>query len=155
MLSTPIYNYIQSHGWVWPTLESAHFIGLCLLFGSLLIVDLRLIGAFKSIPINAITKYTGFAVLGFLINVITGVLFVFGDPQRYFINVAFQLKMLCIVLAIMNVAYLFLQLKFNEGKSAPSSVPFNSRISVKFTAAMSLVFWTSVIVLGRLIPYVE
>ena len=43
LTATPLNSFITNNSWVWPTLESIHFLGLCLLFGSLLIIDLSLI----------------------------------------------------------------------------------------------------------------
>ena len=53
METTWINGLVIGYAWTWPTLESLHFIGLCLLIGALLIMDLRLIGFQRIIPLTA------------------------------------------------------------------------------------------------------
>ena len=156
MLSLPIYNYIQSHSWVWPTLESLHFIGLCILFGSLVIVDIRLAGGLKNVPVKGVMRFVRFTLVGFCINLVTGILFILGDPERYFVNSAFQLKMLFIGLAGINAAYLSIKLSRSVLEPQTNALPtFNPSLRIKLTAIVSLCLWIGVIVLGRFIPYAE
>ncbi|MEG3767968.1 DUF6644 family protein [Alteromonas sp. 14N.309.X.WAT.G.H12] len=156
MLTSSLYQYIQIHMWVWPTLESLHFIGLCLLYGSLLVVDLRLAGVFPSIAVEKVTRFIPLTVIGFVTNVVTGVLFICGDPERYFINPSFQLKMLCVFLACINAVYLSVVLdRFQVANKGASTTIASLPVSIRLTALLSIGFWTAVIILGRFIPYVE
>ena len=70
--------------WAWPAVESAHFIGLTLLFGSIAAWDLRLVGLLKEVPVSAFHKLVPFAALGFAINVASGSMFlvIFSGPIR-------------------------------------------------------------------------
>src|SRR5688572_27530433 len=79
--------------WSWPFVESAHFIGLTLLFGSIAAWDLRLFGMLKEIPVIAFHRLVPFAVIGFGINITTGTLFLMTYPDQYIYNPAFHLKM--------------------------------------------------------------
>lgn len=150
--STALSGYIMGNEWIWPVLEMAHFLGLCLLFGSLLIVDLRVIGVARKIPINLIENFIKFALIGFAINIATGTLFVIGDSDRYLINIAFQLKMIVILAAGINTAYFVrrVQPQIQQGLDG-DQLSAESR----YVAVFSLFLWTAVIILGRLIPYVE
>lgn len=47
-------DYVMTHSYVWSTLESLYFIGLCLLFGSLLLIDLRALGVAQTVPFSAV-----------------------------------------------------------------------------------------------------
>src|SRR5690606_13946706 len=100
--STSLSQFIINRSWTWPTLESLHFLGLCVLIGAVLIMDLRLIGFQREIPLRAVHKLMPFALLGFTVNLLTGVMFVFGEPQLYLDNPAFRIKMSLIVLAGLN-----------------------------------------------------
>ncbi|MBU2977769.1 DUF6644 family protein [Alteromonas sp. C1M14] len=156
MLASSLYQYIQNQMWVWPTLESLHFVGLCLLYGSLLIVDLRLAGLFRGISVANVSRFIPLTLIGFFINLTTGILFIFGDPQRYFINPSFQLKMLCVLLACINAGFLSVLLgRYQSRSNRDAKDTTHLPISIKLSAILSLGLWTAVIVLGRFIPYVE
>jgi len=137
--------------WLWPTLEILHFFGLSLLLGALLIVDLRLAGFFRQLDMQATLELLPWGVLGFLINLVTGVLFFFGDPARYSINIGFQIKMLLIVIAGFNTLWYILKIKPQQPAWAAGA---NTPASAKTVAWVSLSAWTGVLLCGRLIPYV-
>src|SRR5688572_6244437 len=94
--------------WGWPAIESTHFVGLTLLFGSIAAWDVRLLGAVKEVPLSAFHKLVPFAVLGFAINAATGFMFLVTAPEQYVYNPAFQLKVLCLLLAGLNVIVFYL-----------------------------------------------
>ena len=75
--------------WIWPAAETLHFIGLCMLVGAIGVMDLRLMGWLKGIPIGPLERLVPWAVAGFVINVITGVLFYIGAPGQYYGNSMF------------------------------------------------------------------
>ena len=137
--------------WLFPTAEILHFTGLCLLMGALLVMDYRLLGFSRDVPVNAIHKFIPIAAIGFCINLITGILFCFSDPFRYYPNIAFRLKMSLILLGGFN-ALCFMLISRSQ---ADQQVPNDTTWKIKLIAVLSLLFWISVIILGRLIPYVE
>lgn len=151
-LGTPLNVWVvEANEWFWPSLEIFHFLGLCLLLGALIIIDLRMAGFFRSVSADAVHKLLPLVLIGFAINLITGVLFWYGDPMRYAVNIGFQIKMLLIVLAGINaLVYQF--------KIAPVMHTWNesdpSPLLAKSVAYISLGAWTGVLLLGRLIPYV-
>lgn len=150
--STALNKFIMSEAWLWPSLEIAHFFGLCLLLGSLIIFDLRMIGIAKAVPLKSIETFMTVALIGFLINLFTGIIFIVGDPDRYIPNIAFRLKMLLMVVAGLNVAYYMRRLR----PQVLDGVEENDISGgARYVAALSLFLWTSIIVLGRIIPYVE
>ena len=136
--------------WTWPILETLHFIGLCMLLGGLLVIDLRLLGYNRLIPTVASHDILPIVYAGLGINTITGILFFFGDPHRYFVNISFQLKMLLYVLAGLNA--LWYQLKLSpriDALPAGGMLPTEARL----VGILSLGLWFGVLILGRLIPY--
>ena len=136
--------------WTWPILETLHFIGLCMLLGGLLVIDIRLLGFNKIIPTVASHDLLPVVYLGLVINTVTGIMFFIGDPHRYFINISFQLKMLLYVIAGLNA--LWYQFKLSpriDALPAGSAMPVDARIA----GALSLGLWFGVLILGRLIPY--
>lgn len=158
MECSSLARFVVENVWVFPTLETLHFLGLVLLIGSIYVVDLRLLGVGTAAPASAIIRFVPVSIIGFVINLGTGIMFLFADPFRYYPNVAFRVKMLAIVLAGLNLIWFKYALYPKmEGADQPNGArdqifPIGA---ARASALISLVLWTSVIVLGRMIPYVE
>lgn len=136
--------------WSWPVAESAHFIGLTLLLGSIAAWDLRLLGLLPEVPVGAFHKLVPFAVLGFVINATTGALFLVTFPGQYVYNTAFHLKVLCLLLAGVNVVLFYLTNLRRMAVAGPGQhLPLLGRLS----GAVSLALWITVIVCGRMITF--
>ncbi len=148
---SPLNLWIADTFWLWPVLEICHFIGFSLLFGGLIIIDLRLAGFVKSLSPVAIHKLLPAVLIGFAINLTSGILFFYGDPMRYAINIGFQIKMGLVLLAGVNAAFYYW--KIHPGMHA-WAMDADSPPIAKFVAYASMATWTSVLLCGRLIPYV-
>ena len=150
MESTWIANIALGYTWSWPILETLHFFGMCVLFGALLVMDLRLLGWEKAAAIVDTDKLYTIAMAGFVINLITGIFFIFGNPTRYFPNIAFQLKMALILLAGLN--FLFYKLRVEQMLTSVGPGD-DTPAMAKAIGATSLILWLGVLSYGRLIPY--
>jgi hypothetical protein len=148
-LDSSLYQWISATYWLWPVLEILHFIGLSLLFGGLLLVDLRMLGCFTSIAQARVNRLLPLVLLGFAINLVTGILFYFGDPGRYSANIAFKIKMALIVVAGCNAALHHILIVRAAQASAIAEQPLQ-----KLSASVSLAAWLGVLLFGRLIPYI-
>lgn len=147
--SSGITGFMESK-WGWPTIESTHFVGLSLLVGAVWIFDLRLLGFAKRIPIAALHKFVPWGVLGYLINVCTGFMFYVSAPDQYTYNPAFQLKVLCMIIAGLNVIVFYATTASHVKRvGLDEPVPIAGQIM----AAISLSAWTGVIIFGRLITF--
>src|SRR3977135_2601944 len=93
---------VRESRWIFASGEILHFIGLSLLVGGILIVDLRLLGIIRRIPVRAALAFLPFVIAGFVINLLTGIVFFAADPYMYWPNPAFKLKMFLILLAGLN-----------------------------------------------------
>ncbi len=152
---TPLFQHyvIDWSMWVWPILEDLHFLGLILLLGGVGILNLRILGFLKRLPLAPLHRFLPWGIAGFAINVITGFLFFMGMPAFYVVNVVFQIKLLTILLAGTNLIVfqctsVFLSLEeVGPGEDAPKYA--------KVIAVASIFLWIAVIVLGRYIPYGE
>jgi hypothetical protein len=144
---------IDSSMWVWPILEDLHFFGLILLIGSIGVLNLRVLGFLKQLPVAPLHRFIPWGIAGFVINLITGVLFFIGMPPFYAVNFVFILKMLTIVVAGANLVLFYCTSAFlgleqvGSGEDAPRSA--------KVIAAVTLILWFAVIILGRYIPFGE
>ena len=146
---TNVAEFMQLH-WSWPAAESVHFIGLTLLLGSIGAWDLRLLGLMRDVPVAAFHRLVPFAVLGFAINATSGSLFLVTFPNQYVYNPAFHLKVLCLLLAGVNVLFFYLVVFRRLRRIAPGEpLPALARLS----GGISLVLWITVIVCGRMITF--
>ena len=148
--STSLSGWVTQGAWTWPILETLHFFGMTILMGALLVIDLRLIGFFRRISFEATHKLLPYVFTGFGINLVTGILFYFGDPGRYTVNISFQIKMVLIILAGINAALFYVLIDKKMGTwSAHDNTPGDAKI----IGAASLVLWFGVLIMGRMIPY--
>ena len=143
---------VTHYPWIWPACETLHFIGLALLVGVIGMVDLRMLGVGKNLPIGPLHRLIPWGVAGFVINAITGVIFFAGDPFQYIHNPAFQLKILFIALAGVNIAVFYLSgiFRYAEGIGPGESAP----MSAKIISASSLFLWFGVMYFGRMLPFI-
>lgn len=132
--------------YIWPTLESIHFVSLCALFGCIMVVDLRLIGLLRE-PLKAASQtLIRIALAAFGINLATGVLFFFGNTFKYVDNPAFELKLVLILIAGLNALYVRTRLSH--------VIATNSATRASAAAGyLSLLVWAGVIVCGRMITF--
>jgi len=151
----PAFQYVvvDYSMWVWPILEDLHFLGLILLLGSILALNLRILGFLKQLPVAPLQRFIPWGIAGFILNIITGFLFFMGMPGFYIVNVVFQVKMLTILIGGANLLLFYCTSAFRTlevvgpGEDAPRFA--------KFIAVSAIVLWIAVIVLGRYIPYGE
>lgn len=138
--------------WFFPAAEIVHFFGLCLLLGSIIIIDLRMLGFAKAIPLQACLKLIPVAIFGLILNFLSGTVFLCTYPENYWPSTAFQLKMLAIIVGGLN-AFWF---KWVETpKLAGPADGVDVGFSAKFSALLSLSIWLLVIIVGRFLPYVS
>jgi len=139
----------------WVICEIVHFIGLALLIGTVGLLDLRLMGVAKSLPVGPMMPLIRWGIVGFTLCLLTGIVFVGGDPFKepivHLQNPVFLVKMTFVLLAGINL------MAFR--RPAVSQVVENIGVgddapcSVKYMAAASLVLWIGVIYLGRMLPW--
>jgi hypothetical protein len=148
----PLGAAVRESRWMFAMGETFHFIGLCLMAGGLLIVDLRLLGFIRGVPMRTALAFLPFVIAGFLINLATGIEFFVTDPFMYWPNPAFRLKMLFILLAGLN-ALIFMVMAHRHALSLGDDE--STGLVTKVTAGVSLSLWLGVILLGRLLPAFE
>ncbi len=144
-----IGSWVVDHSWVWPTAETLHFIGLSLLFAVVLVVDLRLLGMGKRIPVSAVSQLLPLGALGLGVNLITGTLFFLGRPEQYTGNVMFFWKIMLVVIAGVNDLYLMLcpeSWAAGPGGQAP--------LNAKIFAASGIALWIGVLFSGHMLPFI-
>src|SRR5262245_50434687 len=108
---TWIANEIRTVPWLYPMFETGHYIGLSLLVGGIMLIDLRVLGFARALPLKSMIGLLPFVWVGFLINVFTGsMLFIYG-AVNFGTNPAFWVKMTCMVIAGLNALAFDLSVK--------------------------------------------
>jgi hypothetical protein len=131
-----------------------HYVGMSLIVGIIGILDLRILGLFKTIPISALRPLVPWAVAGFFGNALTGLIFVTGKdsgPSYYTDNLSFRLKMVFLLVAIINL--LIFQLSNLEEKVYATPAGGNAPTAAKTVSILSIVAWVLVIFFGRTMQY--
>ena len=135
--------------WLFSALEIVHFIALCVLFGAILVIDLRVLGFNRRMPHEIIVPFIRVALFAFVLAFASGLGFFCSAPLDYWPNPSFRIKMLLIVAAGINAAWFAVMARKTTIQTSFADASVGTRIS----AALSLVLWLGVIVLGRLLPY--
>jgi hypothetical protein len=115
------------NSWLFPVIESTHVMGLAAFVGTVVLADLRTLGAIPDI--GPLTRWTH---AGLAVMLLTGAAMFFSDSARYLHNPAFQVKITLLVLALAGHFTL-------------------RRSGTRFTAVISLALWTSVVLAARAI----
>ena len=135
--------------WGWPACETVHFIGLSLLFGVVLLVDLRMLGFLKGIPYSALHRLLPWGVLGFGVNVVTGILFFIGAPPDFYVNnPVFIWKLALILVAGANALYFTV---FEHAWTLGAGD--TPTVASKVAAASGILLWAGVIFCGQMLPF--
>ena len=137
---------------LWMLLEGTHVLTLMLFAGSILFVDLRLLGLiFRTVPVSKVADtILPYTVAGFIVMVITGVALFYANPLEYYYNIVFRLKIAFILAAALNIFIFHYRLQRDRAAwDVAAKPPRKARIA----AATSLGLWISVIVAGRFVAY--
>jgi uncharacterized membrane protein len=135
--------------WLWPAFETLHFIGMWLIFGVVLIANLRLLGLMKAWSFQAVHRLLPWAALGFVINTATGMMFMTGSPAMYADNTSFLWKLGCLMIAGLSLLYATAfegPWWVGAGQNPPARV--------KAVAATAILSWVGVMYFGRMLPFI-
>jgi uncharacterized membrane protein len=136
--------WLKTNPFAYPTLEVLHIVGIALVFGTLWIVDLRLLGRLRQFDVNAIAKAVlPWTVLGFLLAAMTGLTMFVSRIGDLISNPAFIVKMCLLFTAGMNAAILHARGPLDD-----------ANMVTRVQAALSILIWIAVITCGRWIAYV-
>jgi hypothetical protein len=146
---TELSHFVAETTWAYPTLETMHTIGMALLIGSLGLIDLRVLGFKRELPLLETQRLLPLAWLGFTLNAFSGTLLFVSDSVMFYSSYTFRLKIALIILGGINAA--LLGRKVFQVSGAGAALPPTA--GAKWIAGTSLVFWFGAIIAGRLIAY--
>jgi hypothetical protein len=133
-------------------LLSLHVLSMCLFFGLVLMMDLRLMGVGNMrTPFSQLQRRLfPWQMLGMVVSAVTGAILIYGQPSRFYTNIFFYVKMVMMFVAAIN-ALAFHQSSYHTvsrwdaGGTPPASA--------KLSGVLSIALWAGVVVAGRLIAY--
>lgn len=143
---------LQSSERLWMMIEGAHVLSLMLFAGTILFVDLRLLGAvFRTTPVSRVAESVlPWTVAGFVLILLTGSALFFANPLDYFHNFAFRAKLVFLLAAAINIFWFHYRVQRDRSAWDADTVPPRA---ARRSAAVSLTLWLGVIVAGRYMAY--
>ena len=150
----PFFSWLESttlRTWIvespslfaFPGILAAHTIGLGLLVGLTVALDLRLLGIAPNIPPDAFTRFLPVMRFGLWLNVVTGLTLVLAYPTKALTNPDFYLKLLLIAGGLLILRATLRRVRDGLATSG----------TTKLLAAVSLLVWAAAITSGRLLAY--
>ncbi len=138
-----MFAALLTHPWAYPALEVVHILGIGLLLGNLVLVELRVFGRGAALPVQPLARLAlGLALVGFTLAAASGLLMFASQPLELLANRAFTLKMLLLMLAGGNAAWF-------HGRGSLARLDGLARLQMVTSSAV----WLAVLVSGRWIAY--
>ena len=140
--------------WVYPAVNTGHIIGIALLIGGIIPIDLRLLGLWSKVPLVPLLQVLmRTAALGLGLAVVCGSLLFITRASSYAGSEVFIVKMIVVSIGLVNglILRIVLSPKHPPQWMVASTVP----PAIKLGACVSLVAWITALILGRLIGYVH
>ena len=139
----PGASWLQQSATAYLFVNAAHILGVAVLLGAILPLDLRLLGLFRRFPIEVLGPFlVRCAAAGLGLAVLTGAWLFSVKPDEYLANTAFRWKLLLLTFALINVGLQHRSPDFMHGS-----------LAVRVRAGLSLCLWLSVLVAGRWIGF--
>ena len=146
LVNSPWSHWINAAEWIFPAIQSVHFIGFAVSIGSIAIVDLRLLGfgMKRQAPAELAADLNRWTLLGIAMMLVTGFLMFSTDAVTYHNNPSFQIKMTCLMVALV------FHFTIHRWAVKPGAGPAGAKLA----AVISLLLWTTVLAAGRMIAFV-
>jgi hypothetical protein len=149
--ASSLARWMREALWAYPAVETIHILALGIVVGSIVIVDLRLLGLSRDISVARLSRHAlPFTLGAFLVAMFTGILMFTAHAEDFLTNRVFAVKMGLILLAGVNAGILHSGpwrgiARWDTGALPPGSV--------RFQAGLSIAIWAAVVACGRLLAY--
>ena len=138
-----MFGWIVSHPIAYPALEVMHIVGIALLLGNLVLLELRVWGLGIELPVQSLARLAlGLSLLGFALIGASGLLMFAGQPAELLASRSFVIKMGLVMLAGLNAAWF-------HRRGGLQHLDRTARAQT----VVSLGLWLAVIICGRWIAY--
>jgi len=139
--------------WIYASVNAAHIIGIALLFGAIVPLDLRLIGRRREVPIRTMARtLLPVAIAGLVLAVVAGLALFSIRAVKYAGTGLFQVKMALLACAVTNALLLNHAAQWEAQQAKVGVAP---PLRLRLAGALSIVLWLSVIACGRMLAFVD
>ncbi|MFQ3790163.1 hypothetical protein [Halomonas sp. A29] len=146
LAETALAEWVRLSRWGYAAINALHVLGISLLLGAIVALDLRLLGWRRHLPLRELGRLLQpVAIFGLLLAMTTGGLLLLADPNGYAEMPLFRLKLALIALAIANALLL------NLGPGLAKATPRRLRLA----GGLSLLLWPAVMIAGRFLAFVD
>jgi hypothetical protein len=153
--ATAFSDLVRLHsGWVIPLVQSIHILGIAAVMGTIVLIDLRVLGlAVPSQPVAGMVRRLMPVLWGALVVLLaTGIVMIMGEPNRSVANPVFQVKMLLLLIVLGLTLYFTGKVRRDGLYWEASGV---RRASARTLAAVSVLIWVLIVFAGRWIAYFD
>jgi len=150
--STRFNAFLRQSNWTFPTFDVIHTLGIILVAGTIMLVDLRLLGlGLRSVPVaQLVDRIVPTTLAGFGLMVVSGGLLFSSEAVKMYHSPAFRIKMVLLALAGLNALIFHRTIYRDVANWDPAAVaPARARLA----GLLSLIFWIGIIAAGRAIAY--
>ncbi|MCL5050581.1 DUF6644 family protein [Aliidiomarina maris] len=153
LAQSALASFLRSSDWAYPALSASHIIALGTLIGTVIVMDLRVLGVIRRIElVPLVPLMSQVAAVALVFALLTGVVLFSVQPNHYLSNDAFLFKLACIALALLNALLVHANTHWRALRSnAPAT---HAHGLLKLGAALSLILWLSAVFAGRWIAFV-
>ena len=145
--NTQFSDWMRSELWGWPLVLTIHVLGTAVVVGFIVIISLRLLGLFETIPYSSLNRLFPVVWVAIVLQLLSGFVLWMTKPTRYVADTAFMLKLSLVIIGIVLTLYFYAMMKRGAASwDAAGTVPSRG---IKFAAA-SLLVWCGVLVAARL-----
>jgi hypothetical protein len=149
--ATGLGRMMRESLWAFPIVETIHICAFAIVVGSIVMLDLRLLGVSRRVPVSRLAAHVlPWTILAFFVAALAGLTMFTAHANDYLTNRVFMLKMGLILLAGINAAMLHAGAMRAVGAWDTDAGP---PPRVRLAAALSIVLWLGVIACGRLLAY--
>lgn len=149
----PLSTYVRESLYLYPALDVLHIVGVLLLLGSIVVVDLRLLGrVFGEVPISKLSaQVLPLSFIGAALAFASGGLLFLAEAEHIWNNPMLQVKFALLALAAINVGAW--HVAFARHQAQWDALP-RPPLQAKIAGASSLLLWSAILVFGRLIAFI-
>jgi hypothetical protein len=149
----PFAAALRSGRWSYAAVNGLHIVGIALLFGAIVPLDLRMMGFWRSVRISTLSRVlTPVAVTGVVLAVAAGLLLFSVRAVQYAGTAVFQIKLALILCAVANALLLRRAI---EWELAQDTLRIAPPARLRLAGALSMALWLAVIACGRTIAFVD
>jgi len=152
--STALSTWVRETPTLWgfAMIITLHTFGMAVLVGVSAVLNLRLLGVGRGVPLGPLQGLFRVMWVAFILNLVTGTILFLADATRHGVSLLFGAKMLLVIIGV-TLLLRIQRLLYGGGVDAALSAPTTVSGRVRSLAALSLAIWVITITAGRLLAY--